>query len=71
MFDNLVRSYVGIGLVVFGLRAVLYELGMAPWAVILGLAVALMVIYGVNHSREAVNRIRSRIGIYPAGRRAT
>jgi multidrug efflux pump subunit AcrB len=70
MFDNLVRSYVAIGLVVFGLRAVLYELVIAPWVVMLSLAVALMGLYGASHLYDAVNWIRSRIGIYPARRAA-
>ncbi len=70
MFDNLVRAYVAVGLVVLGLRAVLYELGIVPWVVILSLAMALMVLYGVSHLRDTANWIRSRIGIYPARRRA-
>lgn len=69
MFDNLVRSYVAIGLVVFGLRAPLYELGIAPWMIILSLAVALMVLYGVNHAHAAANWIRSQFSIDTARRR--
>lgn len=68
MFDNLVRSYVAVGLVVFGLRAVLYELGIAPWVVMLGLAEAMMVMYGVCHLRDAASWTRTRIGTYSAGR---
>lgn len=70
MFDSMLRSYVVVGLVVFGLRAVLSELGIAPWVVMLGLAAAIMVMHGVCHVGDAVNWMRTRIGIYATGRRA-
>ncbi len=70
MFDNLVRVYVAVGLIVFGLRAVFYELGIAPWLVMLSLAVALIVWVSVRHGRDAVNGLQTRIGVYPVRRRA-
>ncbi len=69
MFDTLIRIYVVIGLAVIGLRGVLYELGMAPWVVMLSLVLAITVLYGVNHMRDAAEWLHGRLGAYLATRR--
>ncbi len=66
MFDNLIRIYVVIGLVMFGMRAVLNDLGMAPWVIMLSLAVAIILLYGAGHLRDAVDWMHKRNRISPA-----
>ena len=48
MFDHLIRIFLLIAIITFGLRGLLPELGLPGWSLMLGFASGAMLAYGVN-----------------------
>lgn len=49
MIESVVRVYVVIGLACFALRGVLYELGIPIGPLLLGLLMAIILVYWIGH----------------------
>lgn len=60
MLENLLRIYVVIGLVAFGLRGVLYEVGVPGWLLLISLALAGGLLFGIDY-------LVRKEGTHPAG----
>ncbi len=70
MFESLLRSYVLIGMTVFGLRAVLYELGLSPWIVVVSLAVAIGLLCAISRIPAALPWVQAHLVTYARRHRA-
>ena len=49
MFENLLRIYVVVGLATFGLRGVLYEVGIPAWLLLISVGVAGGLLLGISY----------------------
>ena len=49
MLENWIRAYLLVGILTFGLRSVLIELGLPGWAPMLSFALIALAIYGVQN----------------------